>query len=490
MSGVKSTTVTISSTELNNLRVQANNATTLAAQNTILNRQNNALIQAQSNLERRLNTMETHNRNMQQQVAGFKTEVRLAVERAVKESEAAARAAKEEARRMQQEITRAAAQNARDIEETNRRVDERLRQTEETLGHAMQQQNRRIEEARRCMDRIQAGIVSLAEMADELHAAAWTIARNAQDFAHGVELIGGMGPMHAQLDRAGESIHLTATQPTNSPAARQTAADAFAFAQDFYQRAAAAEEMWQLRRLAATQAAEAAAARIESTRTLRVEDEDENGKPVSIEVDVDRWSDGALTALNERLTALYGAIEGSRTLEDLDAIRAAADRISTEVMEAAASANIAAHESQNRSETAEDFAQSLSDHGMTLVDHGFQGGDKRGVHRIRMRDAVTGDEVVITQTPIHGSDGSITTRVEADLFSDTLSGETFERRGRDMYETLGLSADDRHQQTEVQTVPGYETRPSDRNIGTIPITRQPRQLPLHDLDGIRARCDS
>ena len=81
-----------------------------------------------------------------------------------------------------------------------------------------------------------------------------------------------------------------------------------------------------------------------------------------------------------------------------------------------------------------------------------------------MRDGVTGDEVVITQTPIRCEDGSITTRVEADLISDTLSGETFERRGREMYETLSLGADDSHTQTEVQTLPGYETRPSDRNV--------------------------
>ena len=65
MSGVKNTTVSIRSNELTNLRNQANRATNLEAQNSILNRQNAALIQSQNDLQRRLNTMETHNRRLQ-----------------------------------------------------------------------------------------------------------------------------------------------------------------------------------------------------------------------------------------------------------------------------------------------------------------------------------------------------------------------------------------------------------------------------------------
>lgn len=476
MSGVKNTTVSISSTELNRLRSQANRTSNLESQNAILNRQNTALIQANADLERRVGVVEAHNRNNQQTIANFRTEVRRAVEQATQRSEAAVRAAKEEARRAQQQISRAAAENARAIEETNRRVTESLRQTENRLGQQIQQQSSRIDQLNQSVDQINAGNATLSQMADELCEAAQTIARNARDFSHGVELIGGMKPVQDSLDRAQESIDLTRKQPVNASAARQAAADAFAQAQDFYQRAAAAEEMWSLHELAARQSIAAATARIESTRTLNIEEEGEDGKPVRVALDVDHWSDGALTALTGRVSALEAQLNNAHSLEDLDGVRAAADRVSTEAVDAAASANIAAHESQNRSETAADFADSLTDHGMELVGHGFDGGDKRGVHRIHMRDAVTLDEVIITQTPIRNADGSITTRVEADLISDTLNAATFQRRGQDMYATLGLSADDNHTQTEVQTQPGYEHRPSDRGVA-LPAQRSGEKLP-------------
>lgn len=219
--------------------------------------------------------------------------------------------------------------------------------------------------------------------------------------------------------------------------------------------AAAAEQEWSLHYHAARETADAVSAQLEASATLRLAED-------NAAVDVDRWTDGDLTALRARLDGIDGELAGAQTLtvEALDGLRAAGLQISREIDDASVFAAEAFYASQDRGEIAQDAADQLAAFGLTLLGHSYQGGDQRGAHRIHLRNNGTRFELVITQTPELLEDGSITNRIESDILN---YGSLNEERGDEIArEVLSSLAGLGFRQQPVCTAEGYEHAPSDR----------------------------
>lgn len=481
MSGVKRTRVTMYADEVDRLRRAAAGATSLQRQNAILQQFNNTTTAALRQSEARVNSMQSNINALNSRVNSMNAAHAKETQRLRDQLNAQIRESNERIQtqtrettarmeRMQADFSRqirtAVDHVSETIEENNQLIEQSIRTTARGI---MDQVEAHHEEANRRLDQVENAVMAISRsnstlraMAEEYLTSADAMLDAARSYVHGVAMLGGMRKLEKLRGNAAEHIRLTDRMPTNAPVAHEAARTAYQEARSFWERAAAAEQQWASNELMVRQTLEAVAAQLEASRVLTMDERDGMDQPVR--VDVDFWSNGSLTNLQNRLNELRRELSNTSattTIEDMNGWIDAAGQISSEITEAAGFANIAFHESQNRADTAADFTDELDARGMDLVDSGFEGGDQRGAFRLHMKDPVTNDEIIIVQTP-QTENGQITTGIEADLISDTLSGDVFAQRGNDMRATLGLGGDDCHQQTQVDTLPGYHTRPSDR----------------------------
>lgn len=476
MSGEKRTTVTMYADEVNRLRNQARQAANISKQNTILQQMNanltNALKQSDSQIAGLQNVVNSMNSRVTAMQTAHRKEtqaLRDQLNQSIKDSNARIQAqAKETSRHMQEmqadfssQIRTVAADIASTIEANNREINNRIRKAEESLRADIKTSHdslrKQIDSVETEIESIHADNATLLDMAREYQRTAAALNAETPRYIHGVEMLGGMKDVLHSSDTADSDISLADKLPANSSVARISARSAYEMALDFQQRAAAAEHIWQLHEVELRQTLEAVATQLEAARVLTLEE--------GVKVDVDHWSNGGLSALEARLERVRQELENTTaqtTVEDLDGLRQSVEQISREIEETVGFANIAIHESQNRADAASDFFDRLHEIGVDLVDRGYEGGDQRCSYRLHMKDPVSKDEFYIVQRPYTTADGTIATEIEMDYCSDTPDETLFRSRQQEMMEAMGLGADACHQQTPVQTVPGYETKPSDR----------------------------
>lgn len=476
MSGVKRTTVTMYADEADRLRRQARQATDIGRQNNILQQMNSNLTNALRQSESQITGLQNVVTSMNNRVTAMQTAhsretqaLRDQLNRTVRESNARIQAqAAETSRQMREmqtdlgnQIRTAVADIADTIEANNHEINSRIQRTEDTLradiAASHDSLQAQIDDVEAEISRIHAGDATLLNMAREYQQTADALNAETPRYIHGVEMLGGMDEVLRSYATAENDISLAEKLPANSSTARASARSAYEAALEFQQRAAAAENRWQLCALEVRQTLDAVAAQLDASRVLTLEED--------TSVDVDYWSNGGLSALGARLDQVREALENSTaqtTVEDLDGLRQAAEQISREIGQAAEFANLAAHESQNRADTAADFSDRLNEIGVDVVDFGYEGRDQRCSYRLHAKDPVSGDEFYIVQRPEIAEGGTIVTVIETDYCSDTPDEDLFTERQQDMRAAMGLSEDECHEQSSVETVPGYETKPSDR----------------------------
>ena len=476
MSGEKRTTVTMYADEVDRLRRQADQAANISQQNDVLSQMYLDLAIALQQGENQIAGLQNVVTSMNSRVAEMRTAhsqetqaLRDQLNQTVLDSSERIRAqARETSRRMREmqadfssQIRTVAADIADTIEANNHEINTRIRKAEDTLRADIKASHdslqAQIDTVEAEISSIHADNATLLNMAREYQRTAAALNAETPRYIHGVEMLGGMKDVLRSSDTADSDISIAETLPANSSVARNNARAAYETALEFQQEAAAKEHIWQLHEQAVRQTLEAVAAQLEASRVLTLEED--------VEVDVDHWSNGGISALETRLDQVRRALEASTaqtTVEDLDGLRQAVEQISREISETAAFANIAIHESQNRADTAADFFDRLHEIGVDLVDRGYEGGDQRCSYRLHMKDSVSKDEFYIVQRPYTTAGGTIATEIELDYCSDTPDEALFNSRQREMMQAMGLGADACHEQTPVQTVPGYESKPSDR----------------------------
>ena len=476
MSGVKRTTISMYADEVDRLRRQARQATNISRHNNILQQMNTNLTNALRQSETQITGLQNVVTNMNSHMAAMQTAhsretqaLRDQLNQTVRDSNARIQAQTEETSRRMREmqadfgnlIRTVAADMSDTIEANNRAINSRIQDAEDELREEIAANAANLQEQ---IDRLEADIknvydnnTTLLNMAREYQRTTAALNAETPQYIHGVEMLGGMKDVLRSGETADGEIALAEEYPTNSSVARSSARSAFEAALEFQQRAAAAENLWQIRALEVRQSLDAVAAQLEASRVLALEE--------GASVDVDHWSNGGMSALETRLNQLCEALEASTaqtTMEDLDGLCQAAGQISCEIRRTAEFANLAFHESQNRADTAADFSDQLDEIGVNVVDFGYEGRDQRCGYRLHAKDPVSGDEVYIVQRPETAEDGTIVTIIEMDYCSDTPDESLFNSRQQELMRTMGLGADTYHQQAPVQTVSGYETKPSDR----------------------------
>ena len=374
-------------------------------------------------------------------------------------------------RRTREELDRSVAENRaytdRAVAESSRVIAEAMRRSEEALRGEMRGMGERIDgelnDLRSRMDAVEESVQSagrnrgaLLEMANEYLNTANLVAQHTRE-SFRVDLLcpGRLQPVLDRLESARRELLDAQKMPENAAVARREARQAFEEAVRLNREAAAAEQEWSLHYHAARETADAVSAQLEASATLRLAED-------NAAVDVDRWTDGDLTALRARLDGIDGELAGAQTLtvEALDGLRAAGLQISREIDDASVFAAEAFYASQDRGEIAQDAADQLAAFGLTLLGHSYQGGDQRGAHRMHLRNNGTRFELVITQTPELLEDGSITNRIESDILN---YGSLNEERGDEIArEVLSSLAGLGFRQQPVRTAEGYEHAPSDR----------------------------
>ena len=482
MSGRKTSYTRISVDELARLRRQANSAATLAGSNRAMEalaRSTDAFMRQQQDRINQLNdTIDSLNRTVSNQNAAASKEcqqLRAQLQATIRNTnqalqEMAARNQQELNtlnREFQQGLARNQADTIRMIDESNRRMEQALTTAvsslEQEIGSVssrMNQVERELEETARQLGIMVHSDAALLEMAREYADTARLLNDDsANSFRTELLLPGRLAAARGLLRQADQDIADAAGDlPTNASVARQNARAAVEEALRLHEDLVRAEQVWQAHYQAAQQALNTAEAQRVASSRLQL---DNDGQP--LEVDVDHWSNGDLSALDDRIAALRQQLEQADglSLSDLDGIRQAGVQVAHEILEASEFATVAFYASQDRADIAQDVADHMWDAlALAIQSDGYQGDDQRGAHRIHLKNPDTGFEMVVTQIPELDENGGLGNRLESDILD---YGTNNRQEGdRIAYEALQALADLDFCQEPVRTVQGYEDRPSER----------------------------
>lgn len=482
MSGRKTTYTTIDADELNRLRRQAASAVTLAQSNQAMQqlsqRTNQFLQQQQRRVDGLNQTIANLNQTMRSRDAAASKErqqLREQLNATIRDANQALREMSEQHQRdmvelnsrFSERLNRQRADTVRMIEESNRQMTQALDQAVAgletqigTVSNRMDQVERQTAETARQVGIIFDSDVTLLELAREYADTARTLNDDtARSFRTEILLPGRLAKAQNQLQAAEQHIRdAEGDMPTNASVARQAARQAAEAAIQLHEDVIRAEQEWQARYQAACQAVNTALAQAEACRQVRFPSD-----TVDVQVDVDHWSNGDLTALRIRAEQLHSRLDNadSLTLEDLEGLRQAGVQAAREMLETTEFAAVAMSASQDRADIAQDVADHMREAlGLAIQSHGFQGGDQRGAHRIHLKNPLTGFEMVVTQYPESNGENVLGNRLESDILNygtnNEQEGDEIARQALAALAGLGFC------QEEVKTFPGFENRPSDR----------------------------
>lgn len=423
MSGRK--TITVDSVDYNRLRQQAARATTLTQANNALNQMNQALTNSMNQANSRINALNRNINNLNAQLSGVKESsskeinaLRTQLQNTVRESNLQLTQMAENNRQalnllqgnFQSALDQTRQETADTIAANNRRIEntiaENNRRIDAAIAENNQQTNRRIDAVATNVNNIsniitaaQSDLQQLLDMAVEFTDTARLLLDDAQKYRCDLLLPGEFQRAQRQLN---DALEQQKRPLVNAPVAQHTAEQAYESALAFHERIIQAEQEWLLRHRAAKESVAQALGRIEASRSVVHED-------TQIHVDVNYWSEGDLSDLSNNAGELMSVLDEDAdrlTLQDLEQIQAMGIWLEHETVETTAFALGAIESSQDRACAAQDLSDILGDtNSMYVVDHGYQGNDKRGAHRIHLRNNVTGLSLVITQGRSQGQTG-------------------------------------------------------------------------------------
>lgn len=412
MSGRK--TVTIDSTTLAQLRVRAATATSLEASNRAMAALNARLSNSLDNANTRINTLNRNLNAMNDRLAATQQEARAEIAglrhqltNAVTDSNnrLAAQAAAH-----QQDMDSLRSDVANAMENNNRHMQAVMDENNRVINSRISAANNRIDQINAALAAAAGDQDLLLDMAQEFLGMANALNADSQTYRCELLLPGQLKEVLQAAANAEAQCNLRG----NASAAQLDARNAYLEALAFHERIIEAEAEWIRRFQAAQLAVGQAEARIENSREVT---HDRTG----VRLDVNHWSDGDLEALERDAAALRSHLESGAqgdSLQDLDNIRTAGEHIDSEAIETVAFTLGAAENSQWRASIARLLGRSLKENdGLLLSGGGYQGGDSRGAHRMRLTHPHMGFEMVITQTPVIDENGQLHNRIETDIIN-------------------------------------------------------------------------
>ena len=463
MSGVK--TVTMSTYERDRLMRQASQAQSLSVTNEALRRINNDLNRTVQDANSRITTLNGNINRVNSALAAQKKD-------ADRQAEALRQQLQQAVRESNQRLSDQAQAHARQLADMQNGFQAAIDSTREEVASAMAANNRRIERViadnnaalQSQIDSVQSNVTQVAQvvegvvnsndsllaMARQYQAMADELNRDSRNYRCELLLPGELSGVLAAAEQAQSDITLSEKLPTNAPVARDNARIAYERAIEFHERIVRAEEAWNLANQAAAQAIVAARSQVEASREVEVT---EGGRTAT--TDVECWSNGGISALEQRVDGLESSLTGENTMEELQQIRAAAEQLVADTQETVVFAMGATICSQSRPDTAAALGRRIKEAtGLSLVSYGYDGNDQRAAHRMVLRNPHTGMEIVVIQKPEVQRDGTIVNRLEHHVvdYGGNNMADT-DATVLAVLQTLGGVC---------QTVPGYENCPSDQ----------------------------
>ncbi len=459
--------VTIDSAELANLRAEAAKAISLAASIKATNALNAALSNSLDNANNRINTLTNNLTAMNNRIAANKREAEKEVAalhqqllQAVTESNnslaAQAAAHKQDMETLRTDFSSGLYQLRTDfadaMDANNRRVEQAMDENNRIINSRISAANNRINEINAALAEAKGDQALLQGMAREFLDIANELNADSQTYRCELLLPGQLKDVLQAAANAEAQCNL----PGNAPAAQLDARNAYLEALAFHERIVQAEQEWTRRYQAAQLSVAQAQTQIENSREV-------THAATGVRLDVNHWSNGDLKALEDDAVALNAHLEqGAQndSLQDLENIRTAGEQIERETVETVAFALGAAESSQWRASIAAILGRDLRDNdGLRLDGRGYQGGDIRAAHRMRLINN-SGFEMVITQTPVTDENGELHNQLETDIINVGTYNEETARELADEIQTVlvqnGINAG------SLTTVPGCEDLGSGR----------------------------
>lgn len=497
MSGSKDKMQTLPASEVRRLRKQASQLSDLQraynanqrliaaerAQNDQLRRQQDQLINRIHSMDTAIHDLNTDLGRNRQETEQLRTQLTTQMQeqqRIVQEQAARFRQQLDAMRSgFSREITAVRQETANQIAENNRMIQNAMIQNTNMLRAEMQQvrtelntrmntMESQLETLESRLDARDGSDAALLEMAHEYYAAAQAVYQDTLGY-HTFLLPHSMEAVQAALREANAAVALTEKFPTNASAARLAASQAFNAAMRARQDVITAHQEWILAQEAASELLQALESQLEVSRILTVAEDLEEPYPL----DVDHWTNGMLSNVERRISALRARLADAErshlTITQLEEIQNEAAELSAEMEYYTVYALSAFYASRDRHDIAAELQADLQFADLVNRQESYQGGDNRAAYRVRMRDDVTGNEVILTVTPSPDESGLVSNRVHCEVLNDRMiAGDAVTAAQCSLMQGIGsLMEDITESLSGVQisaadmTVPGFAERLSD-----------------------------
>ena len=448
------------------------------ANQELIRRQNEELNRArtrQSNLENRINALDSKNTAIRKETQTLRAQLNQAVSDHK-------RALTAQAAQFRQQIVNTQAQFDSSIknlrEDVNNTIDSNNKAIEAALNATAKGINDRISDVKRGLqteiknvkDQLDLVVRNIKEDNDTLLAMAEEYYRTAADLNNDTanyftflipEKWQSSGDTQFQAD---SDIKQARDIGAYSSVACNNARIAFETALQTHHEAVMAQEEWIAHHSMALNALGATQSFYEINRV--VEPEDEEG--CKTEIDTDKWSNGTMSALGKRISEIESHLKNAEdeqlTTEDIDGLIAALNQINNEI-ESTVAFSVCAYESSVVREETSDLILDRFGAAFSQISSGFKGNDERCEHLLIMRDPITGYTLRFTQTPEVRDeimvDNKIVMQVVAHDILDRNNAETFIHNNEKQIKAVlnSIGAELEVSASAAMTTPEYESTP-------------------------------
>lgn len=432
MSGRKR--ITVDSSEYDSLRQQASQLRALRSDlpETI----EASLRQIATDMRGSLRPLEQRQAEFQQALGGLNQDLRAM------ELETARRLAEQD-RAWQQSLDALAQSQAADLAELRQETWQLLQAQESRLNAAIQQERqRREQQVQQIKDRL--GTLENSQRQREELAQSWLQGAQAQlDFIGGHYRHAQFAPgALAKLEREVQLARQNAAQ--NSPeAALSMAQQAYLGLSDLRLDLERLEREWQYWRSAAL--ATARELLVEAQRNRLCSGVNLQGEPVDLDVEVDFWTQGKLTRLQQEIQGLLEGVEHPKTAQTTAQLRQVAQEQAPAYLkqlgDLVAEARLAVISSQMRFSIADLVVQALEAQGFAVQEGVYEGEDMRAGYVAKVAH-YDGAEVVVSVTPDPARPGENEVNIHS-FDVEQVSEVELRRRSQEVARTLqaqGLTA--------------------------------------------------
>ncbi len=439
MSNETRTYVTISRTEHERLQREARNASNLAGQVAAMSRLQEAMDLQNRGYQRQIQNMEAQANSTLRVISGLQTqntqlrqEIANAVSRQNQQLQAMATRHQQEMATMNREFTRTIGDVRNEFRDTTQLIVREMDRQREDLQNQMHEMERGLQ---REMSTLQGQIDAVDHTVQAMQKDDATLRSLAQTYSEAANaIIHELQGHRTEQFAPGRLLPLTTIRDhingdLNSglhgigAAARSDARDLLADALNLRRDVFLEEQRWEQQRQLTIQMIDRVEAQIQANREVKPADEPEA-------LDINHWSYGELTRLQDRLNALRKETDNiGLSTQQMEDLQAAAAEISEEISETVYFAIAASRASHDREDIIEGLEREFFDgeNGvlLQLTDDSYHGGDERAGIRARLENPLTGLEMAITIQPEIGENGEVGNSFTYDVESDGAHNAAF-----------------------------------------------------------------